>query len=292
MEHLYCPSPFLSLFAFPVDAITLLSLLLCGYLAHRYYASSKMVRVLSGVPAAVAVISLITLLLIVEGVYAVKIHLTWPFLFITLLLMFMLLLVTLRHIRPLTFRNGVFLLNHAGFFIVISSVFFGAPDRVKCKMVARLNEPVSIAYDLDNKQMLSLPFAVVLDKLEIKNNNRDGIPGAGMCRSTVVLTGNGKKKRAEIEVNAPVAFNGFQLYQNGTGPAKKGEPEYTMLLAVKDPWLAGVYAGIGCMLLGAAGLIVMGNGSTYRTNKRCNAGTVAGIRKRRYSIKNEGGEER
>jgi len=62
-------------------------------------------------------------------------------------------------------------------------------------------------------------------------------------------------KSITLEVNKPYYCNGWKLYQVSYDQTKGKWSEYSVIEAVRDPWLPVVYTGIGMMILGALMMI-------------------------------------
>lgn len=58
-----------------------------------------------------------------------------------------------------------------------------------------------------------------------------------------------------LEVNKPYYCNGWKLYQVSYDDQKGKWSEYSVIEAVRDPWLPVVYTGIGMLILGALTMI-------------------------------------
>ncbi len=62
-------------------------------------------------------------------------------------------------------------------------------------------------------------------------------------------------KHITLEVNKPYYYKGWKLYQVSYDSAKGEWSEYSVIEAVRDPWLPVVYTGIGMLILGALSMI-------------------------------------
>lgn len=72
-------------------------------------------------------------------------------------------------------------------------------------------------------------------------------------RSGVVLKGSGgSSTAAELEVNKPVSFEGWKLYQMGYDEKAGRWSELSLIEAVRDPWLPVVYFGFFMIMVGNA----------------------------------------
>ncbi|HNW45047.1 MAG TPA: cytochrome c biogenesis protein ResB [Elusimicrobiales bacterium] len=84
-----------------------------------------------------------------------------------------------------------------------------------------------------------LPFNISyrLDRADIKN----------FTSSVLITPDDGHGFKGEISVNKPLRVNGYTLYQTSYDPADAG---YSLLTAVRDQGLWGVYAGFAVLLAG------------------------------------------
>ena len=63
-------------------------------------------------------------------------------------------------------------------------------------------------------------------------------------------------KEACVEVNKPLSFTGWKIYQLSYDESKGKWSTYSVFELVRDPWLPLVYIGIWMMIAGAIGLFV------------------------------------
>ncbi|MBN2891430.1 MAG: cytochrome c biogenesis protein ResB [Bacteroidales bacterium] len=72
---------------------------------------------------------------------------------------------------------------------------------------------------------------------------------------------DGTKKEAVIEVNKPVNFKGWKIYQLSYDESKGRWSEVSVLELVRDPWIPVVYVGVFMVLFGAIYLFWIGKKS-------------------------------
>lgn len=248
----------LSIFAFPVNLLAALLLLAGTWFLHRYYAHTLLVRRLTRMSSTLLVTGIIIFILIIEGIWALQLFKTWVFIVFLLLLLLILGLITLKKVHTFSKRNLLFLLNHGGLWLALTAALFGAPDREEYKMIAPLHQTEYNALD-QNGTLHPLPFTVRLDQFELEYYPQQGnakIPKR-FC-STLTLQSKEKIIQVPVEVNQPVHFKGYSLYQDGYDHSRGADSAYSILLVVRDPWIPLVYAGIFMLLAGAAGLIIVG----------------------------------
>lgn len=233
----------LSLWHFPASLILGTAFVLGLWVLDRYYRNSKVYTLLTSLPAAVVLTILVVLLLIAEGIWAIGLYRTWPFIATVLLLAASLGLVTLKRLR--TRRNAGFLLHHGGMFILLWGGLFGAPDTTEARMIVRTGETQSLAYTVSGNT-IPLPFGTRLDHFDIDFYD-DGITPR-QFRSTLDIDAH----TVEVSVNNPIRHAGYTLYQDGYDTQHGA---YTVLLVVRDPWLWVVWLGIAMLAAGSILLI-------------------------------------
>lgn len=256
MNFWFCQD--INAFAFPVNLIAGAFLLWSIWIMHRYYQQTRIVRCLTRMPATLTITALLIVLLIVEGIWAIQLFKSWIFILLEFLLLIILGLVILKRTCKLSIRNLFFLLNHAGLWIALSAALLGAPDREEYKIILPLHRAEYNAIDL-NGFLHPLPFTARLDKFELEYypqvvNSR--IPKR-FC-STITLQSKKEEIQIPVEVNHPVHFKGYSLYQDSYDISRGADSQYTILLVVSDPWIGLVYTGIFMLLAGAVGLIIYG----------------------------------
>lgn len=69
----------------------------------------------------------------------------------------------------------------------------------------------------------------------------------------------GEAVSAQIEVNKPLRFGKWMLYQSGYDRAAGRNSEYTVLMAVYDPWINLVYTGIFLLAAGSVAMLRQGS---------------------------------
>lgn len=257
MDFIYCND--ISYFAFPLNLIAFLFLLSGVWTLHSYYSHTAVIRWLTGIPATLLVIVLMIVLLIVEGIWALQLFKTWIFIFLELLFILILGLVIFKKAISFSIRTILFLFNHGGLWLTFSAGLFGAPDREEYKMIVPLYQEEYNAID-QNGILHPLPFTARLDRFELEyysQQDKNACIPKRFC-STVTLKSKDREIQSAIEVNQPIRFKGYSLYQDGYDASRGADSRYSILLVVRDPWLGWVYAGILIMLAGSIGLIVCG----------------------------------
>ena len=72
----------------------------------------------------------------------------------------------------------------------------------------------------------------------------------------IVYTKDKQTKAACVEVNKPLSFAGWKIYQLSYDESKGKWSSYSVFELVRDPWLPLIYTGIWMMIAGAIGLFV------------------------------------
>lgn len=231
----------ISLWRFPASAILAAAFILLLWAADRYYAPSRLCRMLTSMRTAILLILALITLITVEGIWAIGLYHTLPFIADMTLLTASLGLVTLRRLRVR--RSAGFLLNHAGLFLILWGSLFGAPDIQQARIIVPVGGSEHLAYT-SSGEIIPLPFDIRLERFAVDRYD-DGTPR--QFRSSVYIG----DRRADIEVNSPLRHSGYTLHQDGYDTR---EERYTVLLVVRDPWLWIVWAGIALL---AAGSLLM-----------------------------------
>lgn len=152
---------------------------------YRLIRKSNLYHFLSGVPASVGAIAVLTLLVIIMGItpqvamqeenLITKLSLnqlttSWPFLFINLYLLVVLALVIVRKSFPFRLKNWGFVCSHLGLWITIFAAGLGSGDLMRLKMDLYTNKTEWKAYD-NNGNYYELPLAIKLNDFLIEEFN-------------------------------------------------------------------------------------------------------------------------
>ncbi|MFC2107020.1 hypothetical protein ACFLRY_01665 [Bacteroidota bacterium] len=104
---------------------------------------------------------------------------SWGYFLVSIYLMIILGLTTIRRIYPFSVKNFAFFLNHGGLWIVIAAASLGSSDLWRLSLPIEENEVSFTVYD-QNKQAYQLPFAVKLMDFDIDVYP----PRVGMMKNT------------------------------------------------------------------------------------------------------------
>ena len=166
---------------FPHNVLAILVFATTLLFLHIFYRKSSFVRWLTGVPAAISAILLLSVVALMLGIVKQEnvpgsvptilglTHVTnsWMLVMAQLFLLTVLGLVILKRSRRINRRNTGFLLNHAGLWIVIVAASLGSGDLQRLRMELQEGETVWYAYD-EQQRVYELPFAVMLQEFHIE----------------------------------------------------------------------------------------------------------------------------
>lgn len=156
-------------------------------------------------------------------------------------------------------KRKMLLLIHAGLVLVLAggmygsalshsllNRFTGASQVTRAFMFLREGHTSNVAF-LENEQPVELPFAVCLKDASVEYYDQS--PMVKDYRSVLEIFDNGTAVRtAEIEVNKPLYYKGYHLYQNTF--AFEGTSPVSGLMVVSARGVRLVFAGYAMILLG------------------------------------------
>lgn len=203
---------------FPLSLLVALAYLCLIALTYCWRDKCCWLQLLTGRWASVGSMLILTLLLMVEGTWALRLQHSAFFIGVVLLMMIPLGVTALSDIRQRRWRGA---LCHAGFFLVLWSGLFGAPDTRESQRVVSGDELQDFRIDY----------------------YEDGIsPKQYTSRIAFV------DDTIEVSVNHPARYHGSWIYQADYDHAAG---RYVVLKVVRDPWLWLTYIGFVLMALGA-----------------------------------------
>ena len=184
----------------------------------------------------------------------------WPFVLVYAYMAFILGLVVLGRFGRLRHGCGIqdvaFLLNHLGLFLAMTTATLGNADIQRLRMITMKGAPERRAM---NQQgiIVEIPFAIELNEFVMETYD-NGSPKR-FASDIQIMTKERKNFPATVEVNKPVEFDGWKIYQYGYDTQMGAMSNTSIFELVSDPWLPLVYTGIYMMLAGAVCLFVFGN---------------------------------
>lgn len=193
--------------SFPVNVITGFAFLTLLVFSKLLFPKHKLVVWLSGIPAAISSISLLTFMVLLMGVFPQTsvshnqvvnflgfndIISHWAFLLALLFFLATLGFAALKRTIPFKTKNIGFILNHAGLWLTIFAAILGSGDVKRLRM--RLHEDGDYSNIVTkNKEVYQLPFTVKLVDFEMETyppklaliNNKNQIM---KCNKKVCIT--------------------------------------------------------------------------------------------------------
>lgn len=230
----------IDIFRFPVSLLLGAAFLLLLYMVHRYAGENRLVRALSGKTAAILSLSAVTLIVLIEGIFACNVVHSVLFIIVVLIFLFCLGLAIADGLSKK--KKICYLLSHGGMFVIVFSSSFGSPDAERMKVALHHDsEPVNFAFGLDGS-LNPLPMKLSLEKFTTEYYAGTRMPK--QYSSSLLIDG----KPFSISVNSPCSYKGYSLFQEGF------YDDYSVIGISKDPWLSAVYFGMvllsaGCVML-------------------------------------------
>ena len=151
-------------------------------------------------------------------------------------------------------RDVPFLLNHFGLFLAMTAATLGNADMQRLKMITTVGETEWRAMTQEGA-IREMPFTIELKQF-IMETYDDGSPKR-FASKVKIQTKSGKNYETTIDVNKPVAVDGWKIYQYDYDKQMGAMSQISILELVSDPWLPLVYIGIYMMLGGAVCFILL-----------------------------------
>jgi len=180
----------------------------------------------------------------------------WPFVLIYVFMAVILGLVGLKN--PFSIKSAskiVAGLFHLGLFITMTTATLGNADMQRMRMIVAKGEPEWRVMDQQG-YVKEMPLAIELQEF-IMETYDDGSPRR-FASKIEILTQEGKKYQATVDVNKPAEVEGWKIYQYGYDTQAGAQSNISILELVSDPWLPYVYTGIFLMLGGGLLMFITG----------------------------------
>ena len=180
----------------------------------------------------------------------------WPFVLIYVFMAVILGLVVLK--PPFSIKSAskiVAGLFHLGLFITMTTATLGNADMQRMRMIVAKGEPEWRVMDQQG-YVKEMPLAIELQEF-IMETYDDGSPRR-FASKIEILTQEGKKYQATVDVNKPAEVEGWKIYQYGYDTQAGAQSNISILELVSDPWLPYVYTGIFLMLGGGLVMFITG----------------------------------
>ena len=170
---------------FPYNLIIGAGFFILLFLGHFVFRKTKVHAFLSGIPLTIALVSSLSILVILMGILPQipsletglveklglnQMTISYPFLMINFILLVVLGLVSLNKTFPFKLKNWGFVCSHWGLWIVIFAGGLGSGDLRRLKMDVYENKIELRSYD-DNKKFYEMPLAIKLKDFLIDEFN-------------------------------------------------------------------------------------------------------------------------
>ncbi len=231
----------MKLWQFPVSVIMALTFLAGSVLLWRFARNTGIGKVITGGWLCLGSIAAVSVMTAIDGTWPVNMHRSIPFLLAVIAMMVSLSFTVLDSLKAS--RGVPYLLVHTGLFLLLSGAFWGAPDKVDCRMTVDRVSACNMAYSADGGAV-PLPFGITLEEFRTERYD-DGV-SPKQYSSTLDIDG----KSFVTSVNHPCRYRGYFIYQYGFDSL---HGEYSVLKLVKDPWLPLIYAGFLLLFVGTVG---------------------------------------
>ena len=251
-------------FAWPANGLVLAGFVFMIVAMHLLRRQVYAFRFLTTYQAAIPAMCYAVVLTIVMGLTRQEVNGTWinnmlsfwPFVLIYVYMAVILGLVVLK--TPLSIKSASKLvagLFHLGLFITMTTATLGNADMQRMKMITAKGEPEWRAIDQQG-YVKEMPLAIELQEF-IMETYDDGSPRR-FASKIEILTQEGKKYQATVDVNKPAEVEGWKIYQYGYDTQAGAQSNISILELVSDPWLPYVYIGIFLMLGGGLLMFITG----------------------------------
>ena len=251
-------------FAWPANGVVLAGFVLMIVAMHLLRRKVYAFRFLTTYQAAIPAMCYAVVLTIVMGLTRQTVNGSWinnmlsfwPFVLIYVYMAVILGLVVLK--TPFSIKSAskiVAGLFHLGLFITMTTATLGNADMQRMRMIVAKGEPEWRVMDQQG-YVKEMPLAIELQEF-IMETYDDGSPRR-FASKIEILTQEGKKYQATVDVNKPAEVEGWKIYQYGYDTQAGAQSNISILELVSDPWLPYVYTGIFLMLGGGLLMFITG----------------------------------
>lgn len=176
----------------------------------------------------------------------------WPFVLVYVWIALMAGWVAIRQMAYFQFRCIPSLASHVGLFLLLVCGSLGSADMRRLKMYCEYEQPEWRA--LDSRQMIhELDWTITLNRFVMEQYEGEAVPKR-FASEVEVVTRDGERVRATVEVNRPLTIDGWKVYQYGYDQMAGAGSRYSVFELVRDPWMPVVYVGLALLAAGAVGL--------------------------------------
>ena len=251
-------------FAWPANGLVLAGFVFMIVAMHLLRRQVYAFRFLTTYQAAIPAMCYAVVLTIVMGLTRQVVNGTWinnmlsfwPFVLIYVYMAVILGLVVLK--TPFSIKSAskiVAGLFHLGLFITMTTATLGNADMQRMRMIVAKGEPEWRVMDQQG-YVKEMPLAIELQEF-IMETYDDGSPRR-FASKIEILTQEGNKYQATVDVNKPAEVEGWKIYQYGYDTQAGAQSNISILELVSDPWLPYVYIGIFLMLGGGLLMFITG----------------------------------
>ena len=251
-------------FAWPANGVVLAGFVFMIVAMHLLRRTVYAFRFLTTYQAAIPAMCYAVVLTIVMGLTRQTVNGSWitnmlsfwPFVLIYVFMAVILGLVVLK--PPFSIKSAskiVAGLFHLGLFITMTTATLGNADMQRMRMIVAKGEPEWRVMDQQG-YVKEMPLAIELQEF-IMETYDDGSPRR-FASKIEILTQEGKKYQATVDVNKPAEVEGWKIYQYGYDTQAGAQSNISILELVSDPWLPYVYTGIFLMLGGGLLMFITG----------------------------------
>lgn len=133
---------------------------------------------------------------------------------------------------------------HVSFFVILASAVLGSGEKVRVRVMAHPDHPVSVGITEDRK-MMELPFTLTLKEFSLEEYPSGEIK---TYLSRVVIDDEDGMRKVDIRVNHPARIGSWRIYQSAYDYAQG--KWISILECVKDGWYPMIQLAMWLILAG------------------------------------------
>ncbi len=241
-------------FAFPVNVVLLLLLMVCLWVVYREPCFSVFASCLTSFSTTFLLLALFLLSCLFQGLTTFSVTNSWWFVFVLTALIAHLFLVLFRGLAYSRSHKVRFVLIHAGLLLALVGGFWGVPDTYEWRTIVSRGKTVQDAFDKDGNKV-RLDDGLQLVSLDA-TFSESGIPLDYVAKLRTVKQGN----NIILKVNHPYRISWKDdLYLESIGSLGTADPSpYCIVQWVRQPWKYVQWTGIWMLIAGSVMLFVQG----------------------------------
>lgn len=182
---------------------------------------------------------------------------SWMFVLFLLHFMTVIGLRAIEDVHRWKQRKWPAVVMHVSFFLVLASAIFGSGEKVRVRVIAHQDHPVSVGIAKDGR-MMELPFTLMLKEFSLEGDSL-----RFHYLSQVTITDEEGTREAEIRVNHPLRVGQWWIYQSGYDNSYGSRTVISILECVKDSWYPIIHIAMWMIMLGGVLMFVLG----FKKNK-------------------------